>query len=126
MADLPSTEKGRVGELFVRYAFARMGIKYAETPYNSDDLIVLGKDGLWKRCEIKTASKGYLIGLRRTRYREGAYVDVPYEDIDFFVLVALETEEIFIVPYHDVIGKHKICCAPTAMGWKYRLRKDIF
>lgn len=126
MEGMSPAEKGRIGELFVKYVLARMGVQYADMPYNTDDIIVKGSDGSWKRCEIKTASKGYNINTRRTRYRGGEFVTVAYENIDFFILVAMETEEIFIIPAADVEGKHYVCCSPFGIGWKYRFKIDQF
>lgn len=125
LSTLPNNEIGRVGENFVRYALSRAGIRYAEPAYNSDDLLVLGSDGIWKICEIKSAANTNLVGVNRIRYRKGEHVYVPYEKIDFFILVTLNTEEIFVIPAADMGHRRQVCCSPYGFGWKYRFKFDF-
>jgi hypothetical protein len=124
---MTTAEKGRVGELLVKYQFARRGIRYAEMPSYAEDLVVMGSDGGWKTCEIKACAKGYNVAISRMRYRSGEHVRKPYDGVDFYVLVTLETEEFFVVPFLDVPAHvHSVCCSPFGFGWKYRFRTDLF
>ncbi len=124
---MSTAEKGRVGELLVKYEFARRGIRYAEMPSYAEDLVVMGSDGEWKTCEIKSCVKGNEVRISRMRYRSGQHVRKAYTNIDFYVLVTLETEEFFVVPF-DAVPEHvnSVCCGPFGFGWNYRFRTDLF
>lgn len=97
------TKIGHIAEYYFRYQLSRRGISFhvPETQSPSLDLLVEGASRFY-RCEVK----GFHKGPARLTCRKGFYG--PSDHLDFFVLVHLVTEDLFIVPFDVLVDRSEI------------------
>jgi hypothetical protein len=132
--DMPPHARGVVAEYYVKYMLSRKGIQWCEPKQQSEafDIGVIGPSGKFYCCEVKGCTKGWSVAIAKTRYvsAERGVVKSRYEpshNIDFFILVLLEYENIYLVPFKDTIPiGDSICCSPQGWAWRYKDRFDLF
>lgn len=132
LQEVSPTRRGIVGEFYAKYYLARHGLEVAEPSFLSEalDLLVLGASGKVYRCEVKASSKGNVVRIHRTRYSKGSLHEQGYAEsdrIDFFILVTLEDEGVYIVPFseYQTIGVH-VTCSEFSHVSKYRDAIHLF
>lgn len=126
---LSPNRRGYIAELYVKYRLAREDITVCMPPDASPafDLLVLESRPL--RCEVKgTTAKE--IGVGKTRYTGGVQklVSSSYKEsdrIDFFILVDLNKEDIFIVPAKLLFGSRSMTYGPNSLIGKHKDRFDL-
>lgn len=128
-----TTRIGYLAEQYVRYRVARVGLQFfvPETQSAACDLLIQGPSGKFYRCEVKATGRGSLVKLYTTRYDKstGKNVRYLYEDrdgIDFFVLVDLTSEAVFVVPFAEYKGRAEVSLEPGCATWAYKDRFDYF
>jgi len=123
--------KGFIAEFYVKYRLLREGIHFLspEYPLIHCDLVVAGKSHKHYNVEIKSCTRGCDVNVNRTVYVRGNSRDsVNYKDvsgIDLFILVSLENENMFIVPYGILADKAQVCLSSKGSLWKFRDRFDL-
>lgn len=120
-------EKGYIGQLIVEKKFLNEGwVLYRPILENGKIDLIAEKDNKYIRIQIKTVKysdrkhKGKVIPVFKVSHNMGQYKIHHYtkEEIDYFIGVDVDTEDIFIIPV-DVIEKYKSSIAlSTAEPWK--------
>jgi len=111
MDNIKPHDRGLIAQSLVSYKILRMGLEVLSPilPSSSYDICVKGKSGKFYKCEIKSAyNRNCVVSVVKNRYIKGEYTRVIYtmdDEIDFFVLVDLATENLYIVPF-SVVNKY--------------------
>lgn len=99
-----SIEKGYLGQILVEKAFISNGFNiFKPVLENSKVDLIVEKDNKYFRLQIKTVTrdkKHWFIPLRKISHNMGEYKISRYtkSDIDFFIGVDLNTEDLYILP----------------------------
>lgn len=130
LRNLSPLVRGYAAELYVQYYLTRRGIVFTLHPFPTvgTDIVVHGLSGKTYSCEIK-ASTSHQVKINRTRPCSRGVEQRGYktDEVDFFILVTLAEENVFIVPSTEVtrIG-HEFCCSERGYGWQFKDRLDFF
>lgn len=120
-------EKGYIGQLIVEKKFLNEGwVLYRPILENGKIDLIAEKDNKYIRIQIKTVRYSdskhnrKIIPVFKVSHNMGQYKIHLYtkEEIDYFIGVDVDTEDIFIIPI-DIIEKYKTSIAlSTAEPWK--------
>lgn len=129
LAEMESFEKGLLAEQLALYRLRRSGLIVfrPESLSKALDLLVQGKSGKYYRCEIKASTVGQC-SLSRTKFKlDGGYTTEfynPSDKIDFFLLVDLIKEFVFVVPFG--VFKQTVSITPNGSAYLYRDKFELF
>lgn len=104
MGNWKTIERGCVGQLLVELAFLKNGFNLFKPMLENGKVdLIVEKDGIYKKIQIKTVQEqrsGKLIPVRKISHNMGEYKIKRYtkEDIDYFVGVDVDTEDLYILP----------------------------
>ena len=104
MGNWKTIERGCVGQLLVELAFLKNGFNLFKPMLENGKVdLIVEKDGIYKKIQIKTVQEqrsGKLIPVRKISHNMGEYKIKRYtkEDIDYFVGVGVDTEDLYILP----------------------------
>lgn len=104
MGNWKTIERGYVGQLLVELAFLKNGFNLFKPILENGKVdLIVEKDGVYKKIQIKTVQEqrsGKLIPVRKISHNMGEYKIKRYtkEDIDYFVGVDVDTEDLYILP----------------------------
>jgi PD-(D/E)XK endonuclease len=119
-----TAHKGNISEVLVLGELLASGREVA-IPYGNCpgfDLLVLAKDGKWKKIQVKTAYS--------RNGRAGAYVDFirgsgkgkrrsyTKEDFDFLIAMKQDDRQFWVFPVKTVIGKRCVTVGSGSREWK--------
>lgn len=97
-------EKGYIGQLLVELAFLKNGFNLFKPMLENGKVdLIVEKDGVYKKIQIKTVQEqnsSKFIPVRKLSHNMGEYKIKRYtkEDIDYFVGVDIDTEDLYILP----------------------------
>lgn len=137
--DRPSLSKGNLGEAARQIICARLMMAgysvfrpmFEDTPI---DLLVMTKDGSFKRCQCKyiwprkngshamsliTVRKNG-VGFRAVRHR------YTTEEVDFFLGYCLVNDSIYVIPNRDLIGREQLTFWITRTPTKNNAKRRTF
>ena len=104
MGNWKTIERGCIGQLLVELAFLKNGFNLFKPMLENGKVdLIVEKDGVYKKIQIKTVQEqrsGKLIPVRKISHNMGEYKIKRYtkEDIDYFVGVDVDTEDLYILP----------------------------
>lgn len=104
MGNWRTIEKGYIGQLLVELAFLKNGFNLFKPILENGKVdLIVEKDGIYKKIQIKTVQEqgsGKLIPVRKLSHNMGEYKIKRYtkKDIDYFVGVDIDTEDLYILP----------------------------
>lgn len=123
--NMKTGHKGNISEILVIGELMRNGYEVA-IPYGNCpnyDLLVLGKDGLWKRVQVKTAYKRatranntYIDFLRGSGKGKRRYY--TRNDIDFLVGIKQDDLQFWVFSAEEVEGKRCATVCNQSKQWK--------
>lgn len=127
---LTTNERGYLGEQFAKYYLTRCGFKIL-TPLeqiSGCDLVV--ENLRYFKCEVKsTIRTDKAVGLTRLRYVKGDNRKREHYssgELDVFILVNLQTQDIWFVPWSEAINTSKITMVKESEFYKFRCDITIF
>lgn len=127
--DLERTQKGVAAQFYVKYLLTRLGFIIYDPPEGSKGLdLLVEKGGKFYRCEIKGTTKPDVNVQKSSRKSDTGVAKYTAEDnIDFFFLVDLTREYVFVVPsrYITDAGKSVMRLSPNSDVWQFRDRFDL-
>lgn len=104
MGSWRTIEKGYIGQLLVELAFLKNGFNLFKPILENGKVdLIVEKDGIYKKIQIKTVQEqnsNKFIPVRKLSHNMGEYKIKRYtkEDIDYFVGVDIDTEDLYILP----------------------------
>ena len=108
---------GAANELLVASRFARAGyaVYYPMLTQSADDLVVC-KDGIFQKVQVKTATRQVIKGVEYRQVRLGGAGRTQYVDGDFDILVAVIDETVMLFTWEQVKGKTSMCIGKRHVG----------
>ncbi|TLX16959.1 hypothetical protein [Rhizobium sp. MHM7A] len=132
IAEMSSTGRGALAEQLVRYRFQRHGLEVLlpTLPTTGTDIAVVGPSGKVFRVEVKSAiapSPGLRVARTLARKNRTGPVRGFYDEgsVDFFALVDLLNENVFILPGSQITKPRTFVLNPGSEVWEYKDRYDL-
>jgi len=132
IAEMSSTGRGSLAEQLVRYRLQRHGLEVLLPilPTTGTDIAVVSPSGKILRVEVKSAiapSPGLRVARTLARKNRGGPVRGFYDEglVDFFALVDLLNENVFIVPASEITKPRMFALNPGSEVWKHKDRYDL-
>lgn len=127
---IPSYKRGLVGEALVKYQLLRRGIEILEPSVLEPGCDIVVHTDAYYRCEIKSSTTNE-VNISHTKFlSNGGYKVLPYtkeNNIDFFICVLLNKEEIYIVPFEETVGHSRtLFLGSTGIFTQFKDRYDLF
>lgn len=130
---LGKSQRGHVAEALVIYRLRRFGLEVVQpqVPIKGGDILVLGPNRTVNRIEVKGTTNPRQVSVCRMLGRKSAGDEVKTHylpgEVDFFALVDLIHEHVFIVPYDEIGPKvASYSLLPAAPMWRFKDRFDLF
>lgn len=122
---------GHIAEQLVLYRLMRRSIEaYKPTSSISGTDILVIASGRPIRCEIKSTMRdppSVRLGrtVARKSIKQQSRVDYAAGIVDFYILVDLQREYIFVIPFHMTAGKSSPFLTPGSWAWAYKDKFDL-
>lgn len=127
LARLSRLEIGSLAEDLAFYKLRRHGLDaYRPLHPARYDFVVIEGSVAFKIQVKSTISNKPSARLLRNSYDRGAKaVKYKLEEVDFFILVDLFNENVFVVPHKELIGRNAVALRPGSDIWIYKDRYDL-